>query len=206
MAIKSIGKIILYEPLDGSKIDDFLSSADTIVFEVERAYNLGQVPPVLSAVLPTQFDDVSIDYIDALKKVIDICSWQHIQDGLFFKINYNNTTKQFDLTNSYVRDSKDTSGSLTAITTGQILMARFSTPGLDETILTDIELPYNQAISNTYKDAIKELGVELNATATGDLFQVVDQKVPYKIEFYKPVAETLNYVVDFNYKNIKIEV
>lgn len=206
MANVVIGKIVLNENVDQAKIDDLIAGTDTLIFEVERNFEFQGFPNVLSIVLPNQFDDVTIDYIDALKKVIDISLWQHIQNSLIFKIYYDSSTKEFNLMNSYVRDSKDTSGTLTAITTGQVLKARFSTPGLDETIYTDIDLPYNQSISTVDSDALKLIGITLNTGATGSLFTVINQKVPYKIEFYKPIAESLFYTIDFNYKNKKIDI
>lgn len=206
MGIKSIGKIVLYEPLDQDKIDELLASSDTIIFEIERGFDLGEIPSIVSAILPTQFDDVSIDYIDSLKELVDISLWQHMEDVLVFKINYDAVTKAFDLTNSYVRDSKATSGSLTAITTGQVLKARFTTPGLDAPVYTVIDLPYGQSISSGDTAALLAVGLDLETVVTGDSFSFKDQTVPYRVEFYKPEAELLNYVIDFNYKNKTIEV
>ncbi|MBF05031.1 MAG: hypothetical protein CMP76_17275 [Flavobacterium sp.] len=206
MAIRSIGKIVLYEPLDNDKITELLVGSDTIIFEIERPFLLEGVPSILSATLPTQFDDVSINYIDSLKEIVDISLWQHLENVLVFKVNYNEVSKEFDLTNSYVRDSKDTSGALTAITTGKVLKAKFITPGLDAPVITIVDLPYGQAISSGDTAALLAVGLDLETVVAGDLFSFKDQKVPYKVEFYKPESEVLNYIIDFNYKNKTIEI
>jgi hypothetical protein len=142
MATKVIGKIVLYEALDQDKITDLLAGSDTIVFEVQRQYQLGDVPELLGAILPTQFDT------NVLKNMIDNATWLHQEDAIMYKCNYDAATKTFDFSDSYVRDLKDTSGVLTTVTTGQVLNAVFTTPGLEGSIKTIIALPYGQAISS----------------------------------------------------------
>lgn len=207
MATKVIGKIILYEPLDQDKITDLLAGSDTIVFEVQRQYQLGDVPELLGAILPTQFDDVTIDYIESLKNIIDISTWQHQEDAIMYKCNYDSGTKTFDFSGSYVRDSKDTSGTLTAISTGQILNAVFTTPGLEGSIKTTIELPYGQAISASDSLLLRAVGIFIDDfTSTGDNLVIDVQNVPYKVQFIQPEkVSTVNYVIDFSLTNITIE-
>lgn len=206
MAIKSIGKIVLYEPMDNQKITELLAGSDTIIFEIERSYDLQDVPPIISAILPAQFYDVSIDYVESLSEIIDVTSWQHLENALIYKVNYDPGTKEFDLSNSYVRDVIGTSGTLTAINTSQVLKARFTTPGLDAPVYTEIDLPYGDPISSMDKSNLTAVGIELDLTVTGDLFSIKTQSVPFKVDFFKPSGEILNYVIDFNYKNKTIEI
>ena len=92
MSIKSIGKIVLYEPLTQNKIDALLAGSDIIIFEIERRYVLGDVPELLSAVLPTQFEDVSVDYIEALKNTIDAATFSHEEKAMMWIVNYNDVS------------------------------------------------------------------------------------------------------------------
>lgn len=202
MATKVIGKIVLYEPLDQNKITDLLAGPDTIVFEVQRQYQLGEVPELLGAIVPAQFDEA------VLKNVIDIATWIHSEDALIWKINYDELTKTFDLSGSYVRDSATTSGTLTAITAGQYINAVFVTPGLEGSIQTVIELPYGQSIDSADVTILNNLGIEIDDIAsTGNNLIINVQKVPYRVFFTKPNKyNLLNYVVDFNYKNKNIEI
>lgn len=207
MAIRSIGKIVLYEPLNQDKIDALLVGADTIVLEIERAYQIADIPQNLGAILPTQFDDLSIDYILALKRFIDAATFIHEESVMMWKINYNSSLKEFDLTSSYVRDQKDTSVTLTTIPTNQLLQANFYTPGIDGLVKTTIDLPYNGTISTTDRDALLAVGLELNLSVTGSLFSVKTQLVPYKVSFYQPASVvTEKYSIEFNYQNKTIEI
>lgn len=207
MAIKSIGKIVLYESLNQNKIDALLASDDTIILEIERRYALTNSPGTLSAVLPTQFDDVTINYIDAFKKVIDASTWVHEENVLIFKIAYDADDKEFDLTNSYVRDVRDTTSALGAIPTGQLLNATFITPGLDAPIYTTIELPFGEDILTEDRDLMLGIGLELNLGSTGNLFSIKTQKVPYKVFFSQPSSVTVDkYSIEFDLQNKTIEV
>lgn len=206
MAIRTIGKIVLYESMNQDKIDAMLFSSDTIVFEIERRYALGEVPELLGAVLPVQFDDVSINYIEALKNVIDASSYIHEENAIVFDVQYTELTKTFDLTSSYVRDVRDTSGALTPVTVGQILLAVFITPGLSKPARTMIELPYGQAVSVGDELLLRQAGIALAASSTGSSLVVDSSSVPYQVEFIRPELSLENYVIQFNYKNKTIEL
>lgn len=207
MAIKSIGKIVLYEPLTQDKIDALLSSSDTIIFEIERRYVLADVPELLSAVLPTQFDDISIDYIEALKNLVDVSSFIHEENAMMWVINYNSVNKEFDLTASYIRDKKDTTATMSVIPTGQLLQAVFMTPGLNGPVYTTVDLPYDKTISAIDRNALLAVGLELNLSGTASLFSFSTQSVPYKVMFIQPASiVTEKYSIEFNYQNKTIEI
>jgi hypothetical protein len=205
---KVIGKIVLYEPMDQSKITDLLAGPDTVLFEIERQYALGDVPQTLAAVLPSQFDDVSIDYIEVLKNMIDIATWQHQEDAIVYKCVLDDGTKTFDFSESYVRDSKSTSGTLTSVTTGQVLQAVFTTPGINGTVQTTVELPYGNPLSSGDLLLLRNVGLIIDDIAsTGDNLIIETQNVPFKVSFYKPASETsIEYVIDFNLTNTIIEI
>lgn len=207
MAIKTIGRIILYEQLNQDKIDGLLAGPDTIAFEVERRYVLGTMPEVLTAILPTQFDGFAIDYVESLKEVVDIASFIHEEDGIMFIVKYNSTTKEFDLTSSYVRNAPDTSGTMGTVTTGQLLQAVFVTPGLENPVYTTIDLPFGQTLDVVQLDVLKDNGVIIDPTSTGDFFTVTTQSVPYKVGFYQPTSVTLDkYSIEFDLQNKTIEL
>lgn len=207
MAIKSIGKIVLYEPLTQDKIDALLAGSDTIIFEIERRYVLADVPDLLSAVLPTQFDDVSIDYIEALKNLVDVSTFIHEENAMMWVVNYNSDDKEFDLTASYIRDEKNTTATMSVIPTDQLLQAVFMTPGLNGPVYTTVDLPYDGTISTTDRDALLAVGLELNLAVTGSLFSIKTQLVPYKVSFYQPASVvTEKYSIEFNYQNQTIEI
>lgn len=207
MAIKPIGKLVLYEPLNHDKIDALLAGTDTILLEVERRYVLADVPELLSAVLPTQFEDLTIDYILALKHIVDAASFIHEENAMMWVVNYNAIDKEFDLTTSYIRDVKDTSVTMSSIPTDQLLQAIFMTPGLSGPVYTTIDLPYNGTISSTDRAALLAVGIELNLSITGALFSVKTQKVPYQVSFYQPSSVvTEKYNIQFNYQNQTIEI
>jgi hypothetical protein len=207
MAIKPIGKIVLYEPLNKDKIDALLAGSDTILLEIERKYNLSDVPELLSAVLPTQFVDASVNYILAFKNLVDAATFIHEENAMIWVVNYDSVNKEFDLSASYVRDQKDTSAAQSDIPTKQLLQAIFMTPGLDGPVYTSIELSYGQNISSTDKAALLAVGIELNASASGDLFTIIKQSVPYKVSFYQPASVvTEKYNIQFNYQNLTIEI
>jgi hypothetical protein len=206
MATKIIGKIVLYDYLDKAKMDALLLSGDLIVFEIQRQFDYGTVPNNLVAVLPTQFDDVNIDYMTALKDVIDVSSWIHFENAVVYKIKYTVGTKEFDLSASYVRNKKDSSSVMQDIVNGQNLIAVFTTPGLDGAIQTFIDLPYNQAISEPDIAALLAVGIELNLGSTGKLFSIKTQSVPFRVSFIQPASALENYVIDFELQNKTIEI
>lgn len=207
MAIKSIGKIVLYEPLTQDKIDALLAGSDTVIFEIERRYVLADVPDLLSAVLPTQFDGFAIDYVDSLKNVIDISSFIHEENAVVFVVKYNSITKEFDLTSSYVRNSADTSAVMGTIVTGQLLQAVFETPGLESSIRTVIDLPFGNTLDITQLNILKDLGVIIDPASTGDFFTISSQSVPYKVSFYQPSSiVTEKYCIEFDLQNKTIEL
>ena len=153
-----------------------------------------------------QFTDASIDYITALKNVFDASSFVHEENALVFNVQYNAVIKEFDLTSSYVRTLRDTSLPGAAIPTGQILLAVFTTPGLDAPIKTVIELPYNQTIDLASISIIKDLGISLDKLSTGSNLIVTSHLVPYRVDFIQTESRIETYIIDFNYKNKTIEL
>lgn len=205
MANRLIGKIVLYENLDQDKLTEILAGTDTVYFQIEQSYLDASNPEMLGVVLPTQFNDVTVDYVDAFKKVVDISTWQMQENAIIWKINFDGVD-EFDLTSSYVRDSKDTLGVLTGITIGTELTAVFYTPSFTGKVRTEITLPYGQAISTTDYEKLLAVGIELNLGYTGSLFSIKTSVNPIQVDFYKPASVLDNYVIDFNYKNKTIEI
>ena len=206
MTKKVIGKIVLYEPLDQDKIDTILTDFDVVIFEVQRQYLLGDKPQDLGVVLPAEFVDVTVDYMQAFKDIIDISSFKHEEGAVYYKIKYDVLLKDFDLTTSYIRDKKQTIAPFTALTTGQLLKAVFITPGIEAPIKTVIDLSYGEAVSEVDIAALLVVGLELKLGATGSLFGIKTQKVPFKVSFMQPAVALENYVIDFELQNKIIEI
>lgn len=192
--------------MDQDKIDTLLAGPDTIVIDIERQYPLGDIPGVIGSVVSIDFPTGTTDYLASLKNVIDIAGFKHEENAIVWNVVYNISTKEFDLTSSYVRTQKDTSTAATAITTGQLLKAVFQTPGFDGPVKTVIDLPFGQSISAPDAAAMLAVGLELDLSVTGDLFSIKTQSVPFKVSFMQPDAVTENYVIDFPLNNQLIEI
>lgn len=192
--------------MDQNKIDTLLAGTDTIVFDIERQYTIGDIPGVLGSVVSVDFDAVGVDYLQALKDVFDCASFKHEENAIVFKVDYDIPTKSFDLTNSYVRDQKDTSSPGSAVAAGKVLIAVFQTPGFEGPVLTSIELPFDTAISAPDEAKLLAVGIELTPFGKGDQFSIDVQKVPFKVSFYQPDTALENYIIDFPLTNQLIEI
>lgn len=207
MALKSIGKIILYQSITQSEIDSLLASSDTIVFEIEKTYLIGDRLNQFGAVVNVDFEGSSPNYIEALKQVIDISSYVVEKNALVYKVKYDSDLKEFNLEDSFIRSNKDTSAVNDPISDGQVINAVFATPGISGLVYTTIELPYNEAISAPDKAALLAVGIELDFSVTGSLFSIKTQSVPYKVSFMKPDSVTgVDYIIDFELQNKTIEI
>lgn len=207
MAIKSIGKIILYNSITQAEIDALLAGSDTIVFEIEKNYTVGNMPNQFGAVVNVDFAGTAADYIEALKQIFDISSFMIEENALVYKVKYDAVLKEFDLEDSFIRTDKDTTAAQDSISDGQLINAVFATPGIEGLVYTTIELPYNEAISAPDHAALLAVGIELNFSVTGSLFSVKTQSVPYKVSFVKPESVTdVDYIIDFELQNKTIEI
>lgn len=207
MALKIIGKIILYEPLNQDKIDAVLAGDDTVILEIERRYKIADKPEILSAVLPTQFEGISVDYIEALKLVFDASTWIHEENVVMYKILYNETTKVFDLTNSYIRNDRDTTSAMGSVASGQLLQAVFTTQDISGVSRTVIDLPYGEVLDIDQLNILKDKGIVINTSSTGDLITVSNQSIPYKVEYVQPSSVVgVAYNIEFELQNKIIEI
>lgn len=200
-----IGRIILYERMDKAKLAQLVADEVPLQLEVERRYALGDMPDSLVASLPAEWDGGAIDYMDALGLVVDAAGYIHEQGGAVMVAHYDIDTKVFDLSDSYLRTDID-SAEGDPITAGTKLYAQFTTPGLDTPVNTIVTLLYGTAISAPDLDALTAVGIELNLGATGTLFSIKTQRVPFKVQFYQPADAAINYAIDFNMNNQTIEI
>lgn len=205
MAIKVIGKIVLFESLTQSKIDDLIDSDDTIVFELEQTCS-GDVRAYDSLILDADLTGFSVDYLQAIKDLNDRITFKFFENVCCYNIEYNETSKVFDLRKSFVKTDVDTSTSQGSIVTGQMLVAYFITPGIDSNIFTKIDLPYGNAISAADEAKMLNIGLELNLGGTGSLFSIKTQKVPFRVIFVKPDVVPEKYIIKFNKENQLIEI
>lgn len=207
MAIRSIGKIILYNSTTQAEIDALLSGLDTIVFEIEKTYLVGGKPNDFGAVISVDFAGSSPNYIQSLKQIIDASTFMFEENAFVYKVKYDVASKEFDLEDSFIRTEKDTTVPQGTIADGQLINAIFATPGINGLVYTTVELPYNEPISTTDKDALLEVGIELNLSVTGSLFSIKTQRVPFKVSFVKPDSVTgVDYIIDFELQNKIIEI
>lgn len=202
---RRIGKITLYQHLDAVMLAQYVTDGDTILLEVERRYDMQDQPDTITAVLPVQFDDVTIDYMEALGRTIDAASFIHEKDAIVWVVNFDDATKTFDLQDSYVRDAIE-SGTGADVADGTELQALFTVPGLPASVQFLITLPYGEAFPSDMKDLMAENGLTVNASAKGSLFTIEDQKVQFTVVFYRPAEETRHYIIDYNKANQIIQV
>ena len=60
-SMKNLIKITLFEPLTQGKIDSLISSDDQVIVQVERNYPCGDVPELLSLLVPERYRDWETD-------------------------------------------------------------------------------------------------------------------------------------------------
>lgn len=205
MAIRVIGKIILFESLSQSQINDLINSDDTIVFQLEQTCS-NDVRTYDSLILDADLTGFSTDYLQAIKDLNDRISFKFFENACCYNIDYNEISKVFDLRQSFVKTDIDTSASQGSIVTGQMLEAYFITPGIDSNVFTKIDLPYGNSISTADEAKMLNIGLELNLGGTGSLFSIKTQKVPFKVMFVKPDVVPEKYIIKFNKENQLIEI
>ena len=201
-----IGKITLYQRLDRATLDAMIAAGDDIILDVERRYVINNLPDNLAVTLPAAWPATGgVDFVASLVNVVEAAGWSHEQDCIVWKVAYDDATKEFDLTDSYIRDSIDSAvGS--AVHDGTVLLARFVTPSLPASVSTVLTLPFNQALDSVEVAALMAAGIELELGATGTLFSIKTQKVPFQLRFYRPADATKNYVMDFPLTDKIIEI
>lgn len=206
MAFKRLIKITLYDSFSQTEIDDIISSSDTPFVELDKNYFIGKTEDANSLIVPTELNGYPVNYLDALKKVIDISTFKYEQNLKVFIVQYNEIDKEFDLTASYVRTNIDTTAAQGTITTGFEIEAVFVTPGLEGVVETTVTLPFNSPISTTDLAALTAVGLDMNFGATGSLFSLKTQSVPFKVRFNQPVTSVENVLIKFPLRDITIEI
>lgn len=206
MAIKIIGKIVLFEAITQDLLDSYVAGSDTVVLQLEQNFTNGPVLDTNSLVIDSELTGFATDYFQALKDILDRSVFKFFENSVFFNVIFDVGTKAFDLSGSFVRVDVDSTVSQGSVITGQLLKAMFITPGLEGPVYTEIDLPFNDVISVGDYTKMTNIGLDLNLGGTGDVFSIKTQLVPFKVIFFKPDVVLENYVINFNKNNETIEI
>ena len=173
--------------------------SDRKIIEAAATASLPYFIDIINNILPdapatSTLDILTMDssYVEAFKKVIDTATFE-VEAGVLVWNIYNDG-RDFSLTDSYVRNSKDTSGTLTAISDGQPIKMRIEIPGFSSSNFREIDLWYNQDFNPTDLDLMLEIGVTI--TGNGANFNIANT-IDCKMSFSKPTAITDTYFVNF---------
>ena len=138
-----------------------------------------------------KYSDLSTDEKEALNVVIDRLSFSTEANAFVF--NVIRTAKTFDLSESFVRDTPSTAGTLTVVPDGQSLVVRFEVPGFTENTLREISLFYNQDFLTTDLDDLAEIGISI--TGDGEAF-TIDNDRECRVTFLKPELVSDLYIIN----------
>lgn len=192
--MKSILKIVLLEPLSQDKIDELILDNGDVLVQVQRGYPCGDVPELLSLVVPAS---VSGGFLLELKNLIDICSFLHEQDAVVVVANYG--AGVLDLTGSYLRDKADTS-SLTPIVSVSYGIV-FIVGGLSGIKRFAYVVSYSDKLSSAMISELGYAGLVLDPDSTGSLMEIVAAPCGgFMVEFQTPAGSVSNMVFDYDFK------
>jgi len=183
-------KIQLYQPINQDLIDAFLTSTEP--FEIDVDY-MGETSTI-------DLNDYSTGVKNAIKTVVDAVTFGFEAGAFVFHIIKDGP--DFDLSESYLRNRQDTSGTLTDLDDATPLMMRVEIPGFSQNQFRDVIVYYNQAFNPADVDLLEEIGV----TLTGDgLNFSIAALTQCKVSFYKPDLATQQYVINYDKSNEIIE-
>ena len=166
------------------KIDRSTINADTTINYVNN------YAPEGDNEIDYKYSDLSTDEKEALNVLLDKLSFATETDALVFLIERDG--KDFDLSNSYVRDAQSTVGPLTAMPDGSSLIMRVEVPGFSSNVVREVSVFYNEAFLTPDLDALAEIGVSI--TGTGERF-LIDNDRECRISFLKPEIVSDFYII-----------
>lgn len=166
---------------------------------LDSFFNLGVINGYFPDGDPVQVINIAdwdSDYIEAFKKVIDAVTFAVHENALVWKIT--ETSKTFNLENSYVRDGLSTAGTLTALDDNTQIKARFEVPGFLGPTLVEIDVWYNAPFNPADIASLAAVGIAI--TGDGKAFTVAN-KTEFKLSFFKPTGAASNYVIYCPFRN-----
>jgi hypothetical protein len=191
--MSNVLKITMQSRLDSPTIDAAILNDVPIDIEFVNEYSENLV-----ATTTVSINDLVSGDLSSLKGIIDFLTVAIEPSALIFNVLLDG--KIFNLQDSYVRDIKDTSGTLTAIANGTPLIVRFEIPGFEGNQIFDLSLWYNQAFSPT---EIEDLRATLAIFVTGDgsEFTIANDTI-CKVSFLKPIPTSDVYVIKSEAENV----
>lgn len=188
--MKVIGKITLLEPLTQGKIDELIATDGVVGIQVERNYAAGDVPGVIALVVPS---GVEGGFLDAFKEVVDESSWLHEESSFVFTPKWKTPENIIDLTDSYVRDQKDTSS--VGPMEGKAYTLTFSVPGFGGLNSVSCDMVWGISIAPGEIAKAKTLGLDISGTGASIHLNAVPSS-GFMVAFEKAAGETGTYIFD----------
>jgi len=142
-------------------------------------------------VTDTTYADLSAGDKEDLAGLLDFYTWQIEENALVWDISRDGKT--FRLTDSYVRDEEDTTAPRTALTAGDVILARFEVPGFTAGEFREVNVFYDQAFNPAELTALEEIGIEISGN--GKVFTITNI-IECKVTFSKPIAVTDFYIIN----------
>lgn len=180
----------------------FLNVVDRVAIEAETIYNIDVVENYVNNTT-TVVDINAFDSTtkEAFKKVFDELTFAFNQDAYIFNIDL--SVKTFDLSTSYKRTVKNTTGPLTAFTAGLPYELNFETPGFGTFYTKTISAWYDQNFLVDDLADLRDMGIVL--TGNGKAF-TISNTVQCRVSITKPSVVTDLYIINNVFSNTIIEL
>jgi len=180
----------------------FFNVVDRVGIESDTVYNIDVIDNYVNNTT-TVIDINALDSTtkEAFKKVFDELTFAFNEDAFIFNIDL--SVKTFDLSNSYERTSKDTTGPLTDFTAGLPYELTFETPGFGTFYTKTISAWYDQDFLLDDTEELRLMGIVL--TGNGKTF-TISNTVQCRVAFTKPSVVTDVYIINNVYSNTIIEL
>lgn len=194
--MKVLTRITLLEPLTQAKIDDLIVDEDLVVVQVDRSYPCGLVPETLSLVLPT---GVGGSFLASLNDVLDEASFIHEENANVFVATYNSGV--IDLSKSYVRLNKDTSGAISPVPVGKTFEIVFTVGGLSGLKKVSGSLVVGSGFPAKLQGELLDVGIEIDGDSTAENIIINAAGCGgFMVDFKVPSGESGNYIFDYDFK------
>ncbi|WP_157486200.1 hypothetical protein [Flavobacterium sp. Leaf359] len=182
----SIMKITFLERNDADDIAKKISDSVPMEIEIENSYAELKESSI-------SVNDMDTATLAALYKLSDACTYTFEDGAYVFVVRLSG--KDFDLTDSYIRDAADIVKPMPAIPDGTVLMARFEIPGFGTNSFREIPVWYNTAFDPADLVSLSEIGISL--TGDGGAFTITNN-TDCRVGFFKPETAPERYIIDYD--------
>lgn len=199
--MRTLARITLTEPLTRDKIDDLVATELLVGIQVLRSYRCGDVPELLSLLIPSQ---VSAVFLDAFKEVIDEASFIHEVDAIVIVSKFE--AGKIDSTDSYIRDEVSTAKT-DVVPSFTPLGVVFTVGGLSGLKRVALVVEFRQTLTVDQVNELQAIGIEVDPSSTGDNISILSTICGgFMVEFQQPKLAVGNYVFDYEFKGKILEL